>query len=65
MAAYAAMGGDGAVPSETEGGGGGTAGLHWSGAAFGAELMTGWAEDGGSLSPLTLASLSDLGYVLG
>ncbi len=64
MAAYAAMGGDGPVPLETEGGDG-TAGLHWLEEAFGAELMTGWAEDGGSLSPLTLASLSDLGYVLG
>lgn len=63
MAAYAAMGGTGPVPVETEGGAG-TAGLHWSEAAFGAELMTGWIGDAGDLSPLTLASLADLGYGL-
>lgn len=64
VAAYAAMGGAGPVPVEMEGGPG-TAGLHWSEAAFGAELMTGWIEAGASpLSALTLASLADLGYVL-
>ena len=63
MAEYAAMGGAGPVPLEA-GGGVGTAGLHWSEAVFGAELMTGWIGDAGPLSPLTLASLSDLGYGL-
>ncbi len=63
MAEYAAMGGAGPVPVETEGGAG-TAGLHWSEAVFDAELMTGWIGGAGALSPLTLASLSDLGYVL-
>ena len=51
------------VPLESEGGPG-TAGVHWSEAMFGAELMTGWIADGGILSPLTLASLGDLGYGL-
>ncbi len=63
VAQYAAMGGTGPVPVETEGGAG-TAGLHWSEAAFGDELMTGWIGGAGPLSPLTLASLADLGYVL-
>ena len=63
MAAYAAIGGAGPVPVETEGGVG-TARLHWSEAVFGAELMTGWIGDESHLSPLTVASLSDLGYGL-
>lgn len=63
MAEYAAMGGAGPVPIETEGGFG-TAGLHWSEAVFGTELMTGWIEDEGPLSALTVASLGDLGYGL-
>jgi Leishmanolysin len=63
MAEYAAMGGVGPVPLETAGGPG-TAGLHWSEAVFGAELMTGWIGDGGFLIPLTFASLGDLGYGL-
>jgi Leishmanolysin len=63
IAEYAAAGGTGPVPVETTGGMG-TAGMHWSEAAFGTELMTGWITDGGALSPLTLASLSDLGYGL-
>ena len=63
MAEYAAMGGAGPVPVETEGGAD-TAGLHWSEAAFGDELMTGWIAGAGRLSPLTLASLADLGYAL-
>jgi hypothetical protein len=63
MAEYAALGGAGPVPVETEGGAS-TAGLHWSEAAFGAELMTGWLDDAAYLGPLTVASLSDLGYGL-
>ena len=63
MAEYAAAGGAGPVPVETEGGAG-TAGLHWSEAAFGDELMTGWIAVAAPLSALTLASLSDLGYAL-
>jgi hypothetical protein len=61
MVEYAAMGGAGPVPVETTGDAA-TAGLHWSEAAFGAELMTGWIGAGGPLSPLTVASLADLGY---
>ncbi|HYI82401.1 MAG TPA: leishmanolysin-related zinc metalloendopeptidase [Acetobacteraceae bacterium] len=63
MAEYAAMGGFGPVPLETAGGPG-TAGVHWSEAMFGPELMTGWIGDSGILAPLTLASLGDLGYGL-
>lgn len=63
MAAYAALGNAGPVPVEVTGGPG-TAGLHWSEAVFGAELMTGWIDDTGPLSPLTVASLADLGYGL-
>ena len=33
-------------------------------AVFGAELITGWIGDESHLSPLTVASLSDLGYGL-
>jgi hypothetical protein len=63
-AQYAAMGGAGPVPVETLGGPG-TAGAHWSKAALGAELMTGWlGEAGGVLTSLTVASLADLGYGL-
>ena len=63
MAEYAAMGGAGPAPVETECGAG-TTGLHWSEAAFGDELMTGWTAGAGPLSSLTLASLADLGYAL-
>ncbi len=57
-----------AVPLET-GGGGGTAGSHWSEAVFKNELMTGYINStafGGMvadpLSAMTIASLKDLGY---
>jgi hypothetical protein len=63
MAEYAAMGGIGPVPLESEGGPG-TAGVHWSEAVFGVEVVTGWIADGGTFSSLTLASLGDLGYGL-
>ncbi|MBD0271614.1 MAG: peptidase [Acetobacteraceae bacterium] len=63
LAEYAALGGAGPVPVEVTGGTG-TAGLHWSEAAFGTELMTGWIGDAAPLSPLTVASLADLGYGL-
>lgn len=63
MAEYAALGNAGPVPVELTGGLG-TAGLHWSEAVFQYELMTGWLDDTGQLSKLTVGSLSDLGYVL-
>lgn len=63
VAEYAASGGTGPVPIEL-GGGVGTAGLHWSEQALGDELMTGYFADAGVLSPLTVASLADLGYGL-
>lgn len=54
------------VPLET-GGGGGTAGAHWSEATFGTELMTGYAEPAGvamPLSRLTVAAFADMGYTV-
>lgn len=54
------------VPLET-GGGGGTAGAHWSEATFGTELMTGYAEAAGvamPLSRLTVGAFADLGYTV-
>ncbi|MBN9487232.1 MAG: hypothetical protein J0H44_08415 [Alphaproteobacteria bacterium] len=50
------------VPVETQGGQG-TAGVHWSEAAFGNELMTGYiAGAPDPLSIVTVGSLQDLGY---
>jgi len=53
------------VPIET-GGGSGTAGSHWSEAVFGAELMTGYAENAPPmpLSIITVGCLDDLGYAV-
>lgn len=54
------------VPLES-GGGGGTAGAHWSEATFGVELMTGYAEAPGvpmPLSRLTVGAFADLGYTV-
>ena len=63
--AYRLMSGNGAasyVPLETSGGSG-TAGVHWSEAVFGNELMTGFiAGAPDPLSSLTIAGLRDLGY---
>ena len=50
------------IPLET-GGGSGTAGVHWSEATFGNELMTGYVGSAPDpLSRMTIASLKDLGY---
>jgi hypothetical protein len=63
--AYRQLSGNGAasyVPLETSGGSG-TAGVHWSEAVFGNELMTGYiAGTPAPLSSLTIAGLRDLGY---
>ena len=48
IAEYAAVGGTGPVPLESAGGT--YAGVHWSEAVFGVELMTGWITDGGTFS---------------
>lgn len=68
LQAYQELSGDfGAayVPLETTGGAG-TAFVHWSETVFDRELMTGYAESGGSMpvSTLTVAALEDLGYVV-
>ena len=50
------------VPLET-GGGEGTREAHWDEARFESELMTGYIDRSGTyLSPITVASLEDLGY---
>ena len=61
--AYRQLGGTGAfVPLETTGGQG-TAGVHWSDAVFGNELMTGFISGAHNpLSILTIGSLQDQGY---
>jgi|GEM_PF-1326182 len=54
------------VPLET-GGGGGTAGAHWSDSVFKTELMTGYSEAPGvpmPLSRLTVAAMQDMGYTV-
>ena len=52
------------VPLET-GGGPGTAGAHWSEAAFGNELMTGFISGiPDPLSSVTIGSLQDMGYTV-
>lgn len=50
------------VPLETTGGPG-TREAHWDEGRFGSEVMTGYIDQNGTyLSPLTVASLEDLGY---
>ncbi|MDH2398973.1 leishmanolysin-related zinc metalloendopeptidase [Bradyrhizobium sp. SSUT18] len=50
------------VPVENTGGEG-TVDSHWRDTVFGAELMTGFVNEGGNpMSRLTIASLQDLGY---
>jgi hypothetical protein len=44
--------------------GGGTVNGHWRYAAFGNELMIGWARPNAPLSLVTVASLEDLGYAV-
>ncbi|WP_425155540.1 leishmanolysin-related zinc metalloendopeptidase [Candidatus Palauibacter sp.] len=69
IAAFDEAGGtryDGAkVPVENTGGEG-TWNGHWREAVMEAELMTGWAEEGGTepLSAITIQSLADLGYAV-
>lgn len=67
VATYRELSGNGAagsVPLETTGGSG-TAGVHWSEATFGNELMTGFISGNSNpLSRLTISSLRDLGYTV-
>jgi len=63
-AAWQALGGIGGLPVESNYGQGTKCG-HWSEAVFDTELMTGFAEAPGVLTPLssvTVASIADLGY---
>lgn len=63
-AEWNALGGIGGLPVESNYGQGTKCG-HWSEAVFDTELMTGFAEAPGVLTPLssvTVASLADLGY---
>ncbi len=63
LEAYHQLGGPGSfVPLETTGGPG-TAGVHWSEAVFGNELMTGFISGPNNpLSRVTIGGLRDLGY---
>jgi hypothetical protein len=70
LAAFAKVGGAAysgfAVPVENIGGGG-TRDGHWRESAFDTELMTGFAESGGTRMPLslvTIGALEDLGYAV-
>jgi hypothetical protein len=65
---YQALGGSGQVPVE-EGGGEGTADVHWNEETFDNEMMTGFAESPTApvpldmpLSRVSIASMGDLGY---
>lgn len=49
------------IPVETDGGSG-TAGGHWDEATFGNELMTGWINNDNYIAPMTIGSLTDIGY---
>jgi len=65
MREYAALRGSAnplPVPVENTGGEG-TVDSHWRDSVFGAELMTGFVNEGGNpMSRMTIASLQDLGY---
>ncbi len=63
---YQAMGGDGLVPVENQGGEG-TRDAHWRQTIFGNERMTGFSAPPGVFQPLSrvsVASFADLGYVV-
>ena len=49
------------VPIETDGGAG-TAGGHWDEILFDKEIMTGYVDQGGFISEMTIAALEDMGY---
>lgn len=51
------------IPVES-GGGSGTARGHWSEAALGNEIMTGYIDESNYLSDVSVAALADLGYEL-
>ncbi len=63
VAQYAALGGQGLVPVEGQGGTG-VENVHWRESVFGSELMTGTLNTGGGnpLSRLTVGAILDLGY---
>jgi len=62
LEAWRALGGEGDVPVENEGGPG-TKCSHWEEDVFGSELMTGWINGAGApLSEVTVGALDDLGY---
>jgi len=62
VAEWSTMGGSGSVPLENTGAAG-TRDSHWRESVFGAELMTGYLNNGvNPLSRLSVASFADLGY---
>jgi hypothetical protein len=60
-AAWASIGGPGAVPIEA-GGGSGTAYSHWRESSLHNELMTGYVDASNPASIVTIATMADLGY---
>ena len=61
---FHAMGGSGFIPVEQDGGGG-TAGSHWDEETFGAELMTGYINDGTNyFTAMSAAAFDDMGYTI-
>jgi hypothetical protein len=50
------------VPVEGNAEGPGTQDAHWDDDTFGNEIMTGYINDGNFMSPMTVASLEDIGY---
>jgi hypothetical protein len=50
------------VPVEGNAEGPGTQDSHWDDDTFGNEIMTGYINDGNYMSPMTVASLEDIGY---
>ncbi len=66
VAEWQALGGEGNVPVEAEGGEG-TVESHWREDTFGSELMTGFSSGPGVFQPLsrvTVGAMEDLGYVV-
>ncbi|WP_265440937.1 leishmanolysin-related zinc metalloendopeptidase [Bradyrhizobium sp. SEMIA] len=64
MREYGKLRGSATLPVPVENTGGeGTRDSHWRDTVFGAELMTGFVNEGGNpMSRVTIASLQDLGY---
>lgn len=61
-AEYQALGGTEAQIPVEDGGGAGTARVHWDEGHFDSEIMTGYVDDPSAISRMTIASLADIGW---